>query len=208
MNLIDSTTRTVRVAALSGGVSSPSSTRRLVDHLTGAVERQLRAHGHRVRTDVVELREYAEDATAVMIGAPASDRLREVFDLIGRADVLIVGTPVFRGSYTGLLKTFLDVIDTEAVAGKPVLLAATGGSLRHALVIDHELRPLFAFFRAATAPTGVFATQEDCATEFRPDTELEARIERAAVEVVALADARPAVGQVSSSVAVRAVGAA
>jgi FMN reductase len=80
---------------------------------------------------------------------------------VEQADVLVVVTPVFRGSYTGLFKHFFDFIDQDALIDKPVLLAATGGSERHALMIDHQLRPLFSFFQARTLPLGVYATDQD-----------------------------------------------
>jgi FMN reductase len=80
---------------------------------------------------------------------------------VEQADILVVATPVFRGSYTGLFKHFFDFIDQDALVDTPILLAATGGSDRHALVIDHQLRPLFSFFQARTLPLGVYATDKD-----------------------------------------------
>lgn len=97
------------------------------------------------------------------------------------ADALIVVTPVFSASYSGLFKSFFDVLDKDALAGKPVLIAATGGSARHSLVLDHALRPLFSYLRAVVVPTGVYAASEDWGAEG-----LDGRIERAAGELVAL----------------------
>ena len=80
---------------------------------------------------------------------------------VEQADVLVVATPVYRGSYTGLFKHFFALIHQDALIDKPILLAATGGSERHALVIDHQLRPLFSFFQARTLPLGVYASEQD-----------------------------------------------
>ncbi|MGE8641740.1 MAG: NAD(P)H-dependent oxidoreductase, partial [Achromobacter sp.] len=91
-----------------------------------------------------------------------------------------VTTPVYRGSYTGLFKHFFDFIHQDALIDKPVLLAATGGSERHALMIDHQLRPLFSFFQARTLPLGVYATDKDFADYRLQD---EALIERARLAV-------------------------
>lgn len=77
------------------------------------------------------------------------------------ADALVVGSPVYKGSYTGLFKHLFDLVDPAALAGKPILLGATGGGDRHALVIEHQMRPLFGFFEAATIPTGVYAGAAD-----------------------------------------------
>lgn len=97
-----------------------------------------------------------------------------------QADVLVVTTPVYRGSYTGLFKHFFDLIQQDALIDTPVLLAATGGSERHALVIDHQLRPLFSFFQARTSPVGVYATDKDFVDQRLQD---EALLERARLAV-------------------------
>jgi FMN reductase len=110
--------------------------------------------------------------------------LRDAVTAVEQADLLIVASPVYRGSYTGLFKSFFDVVDQRALAGTPVLLAASGGSERHALVVDHELRPLFAFFQALTVPTAVYATASDCTADLLPDPGLQDRIRRAAGELV------------------------
>lgn len=99
---------------------------------------------------------------------------------VEQADVLVVSTPVYRGSYTGLFKHFFDLIQQDALIDKPVLLAATGGSERHALVIDHQLRPLFSFFQARTLPLGVYATDKDFVDQRLRD---EALLDRARLAV-------------------------
>ena len=99
---------------------------------------------------------------------------------VEQADVLVVATPVYRGSYTGLFKHFFDLIHQDALSDTPVLLAATGGSERHALVIAHQLRPLFSFFQARTLPLGVYATDKDFVAQRVRD---EALLERARLAV-------------------------
>ncbi|EHL24530.1 hypothetical protein KYG_02287 [Acidovorax sp. NO-1] len=99
---------------------------------------------------------------------------------VEQADVLVVATPVYRGSYTGLFKHFFDLIHQDALIDTPVLLAATGGSERHALVIDHQLRPLFSFFQARTLPLGVYATDKDFVDQRLRD---EALLDRARLAV-------------------------
>ncbi len=77
------------------------------------------------------------------------------------ADGLIAVTPVFAASYSGLFKSFFDLIDKDALTGTPVLLGATGGTARHSLVTEHALRPLFTYLRAQVLPTAVYAASPD-----------------------------------------------
>lgn len=130
---------------------------------------------------MVELRDLAvEIAHNLTTGFPGP-ALRAALDAVAAADGLIVVTPVFSASYSGLFKSFFDVLDRDALAGKPVLVAATGGSARHSLVLEHAMRPLFAYLRAVVVPTGVYAASEDWGAEG-----LAERIERAAGELAAL----------------------
>ncbi|WP_250401959.1 CE1759 family FMN reductase [Streptomyces cellostaticus] len=117
----------------------------------------------------------------------AGKSLAAAQDAVAGADGLIVVTPVFSASFSGLFKSFFDVLDKDALTGKPVLIAATGGTGRHSLVLDHALRPLFAHLRAVVVPTGVYAASEDWGAEG-----LAERIERAAGELAVLMAARPA----------------
>ncbi|MEV0183907.1 FMN reductase [Streptomyces sp. NPDC050625] len=166
----------MKLVVVSAGLSVPSSTRLLADRLAAAVERQAP-----VEIQVVELRELAvEIAHNFTNGFPGRD-LSAALDAVTEADGLIVVTPVFSASYSGLFKSFFDVLDKDALAGKPVLIAATGGTARHSLVLEHALRPLFAHLRAVVVPTGVYAASEDWGAEGLPE-----RIERAAEELARL----------------------
>ncbi|GAB2488810.1 FMN reductase [Nocardiopsis aegyptia] len=172
------TTRTL--VTVSAGMSNPSSTRLLADRLTAATERALLDRGENVRTRTVELRDVAHDVMNAMTTAVPTGDLRGILDDLAAADGVIAVTPVFNASYSGLFKSFFDVVDPEALDGKPVLVGATGGSPRHSLVLEHALRPLFSHTRSVVAPTGVYAASEDWGAGEAGGRELTERIERAA----------------------------
>jgi FMN reductase len=172
------------VAVVMAGLSQPSSTRLLADQLAEAVDRALRLHDEAVRVDVVELRELAHDLTDNLLTGFPSRRLADAIATVTGADAVIAVTPVFSASYSGLFKTFFDVLDTDALTGKPVLLAATAGTARHSLVIDFALRPLFSYLHAVAVPTGVFAASEDFGST--ASGALSQRVERAARELADL----------------------
>jgi FMN reductase len=153
-------TRTIVV--LTAGLTVPSSTRLLGDQLADAVAAAVSARGEAVTFEYVEVRELAQDLAGYMTsGGIATHRLTAVREQISAADGLIAVTPVFSASYSGLFKMFIDALDPDALNGMPVLIAATAGSARHALVLDHAMRPLFSYLRAVVLPTGVFAATED-----------------------------------------------
>jgi FMN reductase len=183
-------TRTL--AVVSAGLSTPSSTRLLADRLSGATVDALRARGDDATVEVVELRTHARDLADDLVTGFANTSLQAAVDTVTGADGLIVVTPVFSGSYSGLFKTFFDVLDKESLTGTPVLLGATAGTARHSLVIEHAMRPLFAYLRAVAVPTGVFAAAEDWGGTGGVDRALAGRIERAAGELADLVAGRPA----------------
>ncbi|MCI3928260.1 FMN reductase [Streptomyces sp. AN091965] len=192
----------MKLTAVSAGLSTPSSTRLLADRLTESVREDLTARGHDVSIEVVELRELAGAiADHLVTGFPPA-RLAAAIDAVTGADGLIAVTPVFTASYSGLFKSFFDVIDPAALAGKPVLIAATGGTARHSLVLDHAMRPLFAYLRATVIPTAVYAASEDWGSGGDAYTEgLPARIRRAGGDLAALMAARPAAAEADDDVA-------
>ena len=145
------------IVVVTAGMSEPSSSRLLGDRLAAAVERHLREARLEPHIEVIELREHAvELANHLLSGFPAPP-LEAAFERVLRADGVIAVTPIFSAAYSGLFKLFWDLIDRDAFRAKPVLLAATGGTPRHSLAIEHSMRPLFAYLRAATVPTGVYA---------------------------------------------------
>jgi FMN reductase len=148
----------MRLVAVTAGLTQPSSTRLLADRLAQSTAERL---GETAGITVVELRELAVDiANAFVTGFPGA-RLRAAIDTVTGADGLIAVTPVFSASYSGLFKSFFDVLDPEALAGKPVLIGATGGTPRHSLVLEHAMRPLFAYLRAVVVPPAVYAATQD-----------------------------------------------
>ncbi|MEV7787233.1 FMN reductase [Streptomyces sp. NPDC088106] len=175
----------MRLVVVSGGLSVPSSTRLLGDRLAAVAAPAATApEPGPADIRVVELRDLAVEIAHTFTNGFPGRALSDAFDAVTGADGLIVVTPVFSASYSGLFKSFFDALsgtDPDALAGKPVLIAATGGSARHSLVLDHALRPLFSYLRAVVVPTGVYAASEDWGAEG-----LDGRIERAAGELAAL----------------------
>ena len=150
-----------RIVVVTAGLGVPSSTRLLSDRLAAATERHLRDAGADVEVRVVELREHAQDlVNHLLTGFPSAGLQAEIDAVVG-ADGLIAVTPIFNASYSGLFKLFFDVVERDGLAEMPTLLAATGGSARHSLAIDHAMRPLFAYLNAAVVATGVYAAAED-----------------------------------------------
>ncbi|GHF47551.1 FMN reductase [Streptomyces fimicarius] len=184
-------TTPLRVVAVSAGLSQPSSTRLLADRLAAATRERLVAERDRndrddrdVEVRVIELRDLAVDIANHLVSGFPSAGLREAIDAVTEADGLIAVTPVFTASYSGLFKSFFDLIDHTALTGKPVVIAATGGTARHSLVLEHALRPLFAYLRAVTVPTSVYAASEDWGSSGDEYTEgLPSRIRRAGGEL-------------------------
>ena len=176
----------MKLLVVSCGIGKPSSTRWLADRLAEATESALREECA-LEVRVAEIRELAMDLAHHLVTGVASPMVRDVIANVAAADGLIAATPIFAASYSGLFKSFFDVLDDAALAGKPVLIAASGGTWRHALALEHAIRPLFVQLRALTVPTAVYAVRD-------PDdgsaVELTARIFRAAHELAALMRAR------------------
>ena len=156
-----STSRSRSLVVVSGGLGQPSSTRLLADRLSAATERHLRDLGFDPDVEVVELREHAQDLTNHLLTGFPSRSLQDAIDAVVTADGLVAVSPIFSASYSGLFKMFFDVIERDGLSGMPVLVAATGGTARHSLALEHALRPLFAYLNAAVVATGVYAAAED-----------------------------------------------
>jgi FMN reductase len=169
---------------VSAGLSQPSATRLLADRLWKATVADLHARGMETDVVVLEARDHARDLVDHLLTGFPSPKLDAAITSITSADGLIAVSPIFSASYSGLFKMFFDVLKVDALDGMPVLTAATGGTARHSLAIDHALRPLFSYLGAAVVPTGVFAATDDWGD---PDwaASLATRIERAAGELAA-----------------------
>jgi len=175
------TTRTI--AVISAGLSQPSSTRLLAERLAAATRDRLQAQGIETVVEFVELRDVAQDVTNNLLTGFASPRLEKIVETVTRADALIAVSPIFTASYSGLFKSFVDILDPQSIAGAPILIGATGGTERHSLVLDHAMRPLFTYLHGVVAPTAVYAASSDWGDE---DSSLAERIGRAAIEFATL----------------------
>lgn len=170
-----------RLVVVSAGTGNPSSTRQLTDRLAQKSLDLLAQAGTPAKISVIELGPLAADSARAAVAGFPGEALKAAIDRLAAANAIIAATPIYKAGISGLFKTFVDVLDNDLIVAKPVLLAATGGTPRHALVIDDQMRPLFAYMRALTLPTSVYAAPEDWGT-----SELGRRIERAAIELAVM----------------------
>lgn len=174
---------TRRIAVISAGLSNPSSTRMLADRLLAATARELAERDIEITADVFELRDYAHDITNNLLTGFAPTALESMINTVVSADALIVVTPIFSTSYSGLFKSFIDVLDPDALRGKPVLIGANAGTARHSLAIDYAIRPLFAYLHADAVSTGVFAASADWGGSGDQVATLSSRVDKGAREL-------------------------
>ena len=172
---------TFDLVVVSAGTSDPSSTRLLADRTAQRVTTLAERRGAAVRTRVIDLREVAADITTALTSQLVTPRLQQAVDALGAADGIIAAAPVYKAGPIGLFTSFFQVLDNDLLIGKPVVLAATAGTARHALVVDDQMRALFAYLRTLPVPTSLFAAPEDWG-----DPSLNTRIDRAAFELVLL----------------------
>lgn len=183
---------TRRIAVVSAGLSNPSSTRMLADRLAAETVKALAERDIEATVDVIELRDHAHDITNNMLTGFAPPALETAINTVVSADALIAVTPIFSTSYSGLFKSFIDVLDPDALTGKPVLIGANAGTPRHSLAIDYAIRPLFAYLHAEAVSTGVFAASSDWGGAGDDVAPLAKRVEKGArdlAEAVARRDA-------------------
>ncbi|WP_448809586.1 FMN reductase [Agromyces bauzanensis] len=179
---------TRRIVIISAGLSTPSSTRQLADRLGADAVALLGERGIEVEAKVFELRDLAHDITNHLLLGFAPSKLQEALDAVSTADGLIAVTPIFSTSYAGLFKSFIDVLDPQALTDLPVLIGATGGTPRHSLAIDYAIRPLFTYLHAIPVTTGVFAATSDWGTGGDGVRSLPDRIFRGAKEFADLVE--------------------
>ncbi|HEY5818463.1 MAG TPA: FMN reductase [Mesorhizobium sp.] len=165
------------VVGLSGNITRPSKTKSLVNHIATQTAAALAASS--ITFDLDDLGPSL--ATARQLGELDAGATAKVKLLLG-ATVLVVGSPTYKGSYTGLFKHFIDLLDPTSLRGKPVILAATGGGERHSLIVEHQLRPLFGFFEALTLPTGIYASNNDFTDGAIASEAIRARVGQAVLE--------------------------
>lgn len=170
-----------KIVAISAGLGTPSSSRMLADRLGAAVVQELQLQGQDAELDVIELRDHAVDIANNLVTGFAAPPLAAVIDQVTEADGIIAVGPVFTASFSGLFKSFFDVIDNKALEGKPTIVGMTGGSARHSMVMDYAVRPMFSYLRAHVMPTAVFAAPDDWGSG--EGTALADRVQRAALEL-------------------------
>jgi FMN reductase len=173
--------RKLRLVVVSAGASDPSSTAMLADRLAARTVAAAAARGAEIAVTTIELRTMANEIGAALVSQNLGPKLTAAVEALGAADGVIAATPIYKAGVSGLFKGFFDVLDNDLLIGKPVALAATAGTARHALVVDEAMRSLFAYMRTLTIPTAVFAATEDWS-----GGGLEGRIDRAATELSAL----------------------
>lgn len=181
-----STPSALKLAVLTAGLSQPSSTRLLADRLTEVVVRDLEAAERSVDVQIVDLRDLGHDIVNNLITGFPSPALGSAIDAVTGADGLVAVTPIFSTSYSGLFKSFIDVIDPTALTDLPVLIGATGGTERHSLALDYAMRPLFTYLHAVVVPTSVYAASSDWGSVGDTSGGLPTRISRAGGELAAL----------------------
>jgi FMN reductase len=170
------------LVVVSAGLSRPSTTRLLADRLSAAAVEAAAGRGIRLEVRVVELRELAHDIADNLLTGFPPPALGDAIEAVAAADALIAVSPIFSAGYSGLFKSFFDVLDKDALTDKPVLIAATAGTARHSLALEHALRPLFAYLRAVVVPTAVFAAADDWGADSAEGL-LRGRVARAAGEL-------------------------
>lgn len=175
------------LVVVSAGLGTPSSTRLLADRLGAATEESLALAGADVRGESIELRDHAQDLVNHLLTGFPPESLEAVLRSVREADGLIAVSPIFSASYSGLFKLFFDVLERDELSGVPVLIGATGGTVRHSLALDHAMRPLFAYLGAAVVPTAVYAAAEDWGAS---EGALVQRIGKAGGELAAAVGAR------------------
>lgn len=174
-------TSPLNLVVVNAGVSDPSSTKLLADRAASRVRAVGQARGHDVTTTVIDLRELLPELPAALASQHFGERFKRAIAALVDADGLIAATPVYKAGASGLFTSFFQVLDNDLLIGKPVILAATAGTARHALVVDEGMRSLFAYLRTLAVPTSLFAATEDW-----QDKALTGRIDRAALELALL----------------------
>ncbi|THV40175.1 CE1759 family FMN reductase [Glycomyces buryatensis] len=174
-------TERFRLVVVSGGTSDPSSTRLLADRIASRTGELAADRGESVEVGVIDLRSLASEIATAIVSQHIGPGLTRAVELLGAADGIVASAPVYKAAPSGLFSSFFHVLDNDLLIAKPVVLAATAGTARHALVVDEQMRSLFAYMRTLTAPTSVFAASEDW-----NDKALGGHVERAAIELLLL----------------------
>ena len=171
----------MRIVGVAGSVSRPSRSRALLDGIITELQRHIEAE-----TTIVDLANISNGIGLAGSREQLSSEHQVVLQHIEQADLLVISVPVYRAAYPGLFKHLFDLVDREALHGKTVILAATGGSEHHTLILEYQLRPLFSFFGAYTVPTTIYGISSDLADYRVSSPVIAARIREAASEALQL----------------------
>ncbi|TIL25912.1 MAG: FMN reductase [Mesorhizobium sp.] len=177
------------VVGLSGNLTRPSKTKAFISHIVAEVSSSTGA-----ASTVFDIEDLGQSLPLARRVGDLDPLARSIVERLLGADVLVVGSPTFKGSYTGLFKHFFDLLDPSSLRGKPVILAATGGGDRHSLVVEHQLRPLFGFFEALTLPTAIYASDKDFADGVLVSEAIHSRVRQAVAEACRVAGTPRSVG--------------
>jgi FMN reductase len=169
------------IVVVNAGASDPSSTRLLADRAAQRVSSLAKERGHEVAVQTIDLRELLPELPAALSSQLLGPKFQAAIGALAQADAVVAATPVYKAGASGLFTSFFQVLDNDLLIAKPVALAATAGTARHALVVDEQMRSLFAYLRAMSVPTSVFASTEDW-----QDKALGSRVDRAAFELLLL----------------------
>ncbi|MCI5825910.1 MAG: NAD(P)H-dependent oxidoreductase [Arcanobacterium sp.] len=181
----------LQIAVVSGSLSESSATSHLGEKVGAAVTEVLGAAGVSVHLVPIPLKDLAHSIVNALLAHFPDPQLEKAFAAIENSAAVLAFTPAYNASYSGLFKLFFDVLDVDTLRGKPMIIGATGGSPRHSLILDHELRPMFAYLHASVAPTGIFVATEDWGmaaadSDSAGGSSLEKRIRQAARELAIL----------------------
>ncbi|MCA0010595.1 FMN reductase [Mesorhizobium sp. B292B1B] len=166
------------VVGISGNLTRPSKTKAFISHIAGETANRIGA-----TSAIYDIENFGPSLPAARRLGDLDPAARAIVEQLVGADVLVAGSPTFKGSYTGLFKHLFDLLDPSSLRGKPVILAATGGGERHSLIVEHQLRPLFGFFEALTVPTAIYASDKDFADGVLVSEAIHARARQAVAEV-------------------------
>lgn len=166
-----------KIVGISGSISTPSRTRALVERILSNASHQV--HG---KFDLIDIANIAKDLGSTVAYDQLPEVVSDAYRKLEEADLIVIGTPVYKASYTGLLKHFFDLIDPKKLSGKVAILAATGGSDQHSLVLEYQLRPLASFFGIVTVPTAIYARDTEFINYQLNSDPIEARIDSAVIQ--------------------------
>lgn len=176
----------MKIVGISGNISAPSRTRSLVENIVNNAAQK--AH---TKYTLIDIAQFAPELGSTVTYDNFPKVLSDAYQAIAEADLIVIGTPVYKASYTGLLKHFFDLLDPKKLTGKVAILAATGGTDQHALVLEYQLRPLASFFGVTTAPTAIYARDNEFIDYLLNSDAIESRIDAAVNQAFNLLDHKP-----------------